>query len=53
MLHGEGQVLLREVEHVEDAVLRAAVLAVVYGTHHLHDGLALMHHMRLAVQPSK
>ena len=42
MLHGEGQVLLREIEHVEDAVLRAAVLAVVYGADHLDDGLALM-----------
>ena len=49
MLHGEGQVLLREVEHVEDDGLRAAVLAVVDGVHHLDDGLALMHHLLLAV----
>ena len=31
MLHGQRQVLLREVEHVEDDGLRAAVLAVVDG----------------------
>ena len=51
MLHGQRQVLLREVEHVEDAVLRAAVLTVVDGTHHLHDGFALVHHLLLAVLP--
>ena len=49
MLHGEGQVLLREVEHVEDDGLRAAILAVVDGVHHLDDGLALMHGLLLAV----
>ena len=49
MLNGEGQVLLREVEHIEDAVFRATVLAVVDGTDHLYDSLALMHDLRLAV----
>ena len=49
MLHGQRQVLLREVEHVEDDVFLAAVLAVVDGVHHLDDGLALMHRLLLAV----
>ena len=43
MLNGQGQVLLREVEHVEDDGLRASVFAVVDGVHHLDDGLALQH----------
>ena len=51
MLHGQGQTLLREIEHVEDDGLRAAVLAVVDGVHHLDDGLALMHYFFLAVLP--
>ena len=50
MLHGEGQVLLREVEHVKDAVLRATVLAVVDGAYHLYDGLTLVYHLRLTIQ---
>ena len=49
MLYGQRQIFLREVEHVEDTVLLAAVLAVVDGTYHLYDGLALMHHLRLAI----
>ena len=49
MLYGQGHIFLREVEHVEDTVLLAAVLAVVDGTYHLYDGLALMHHLRLAI----
>ena len=49
MLHGKGQVLLREVEHVKDDRLRAAVLAVVDGVHHLNNGLALMHGLFLTV----
>ena len=49
MLNGQGQVLLREVEHVEDDGLRASVFAVVDGVHHLDDGLALMHGLLLAV----
>ena len=49
MLHGERQVFLREVEHVENDGLRAAVLAVVDGVYHLDDGLTLMHRFLLAV----
>ena len=49
MLNGEGQVLLREVEQIEDAVFRATALAVVDGTDHLYDSLALMHVLRLAL----
>ena len=49
MLHGQGQTLLREVEHVEDDGLRAAVLAVVDGVHHLHDHLALVYRILPAV----
>ena len=41
---------LGEVEHVEDDILRAAVLAVVDAVHHLYDGLALMHHLCLTIQ---
>ena len=48
MLHGEGHVLLREVEHVEDDGLRAAVLAVVDGVHHLDDGFTLVDNHRLS-----
>ena len=48
MLYGQGQILLREVEHVEDTILRASVLAVVNGAYHLYYRLALMHHLRLA-----
>ena len=49
MLHGEGQVLLREIEHIEDDGLRAAILSVVDGVHHFYDGLALMYGLLLAV----
>ena len=49
MLHGQRQVLLREVEHIENDGLRASVLAVVDGVHHLDDGLALMHSFLFAV----
>ena len=41
MLNCQGQVFLREVEHVEDHILIASVLAVVDGVHHLYNGLAL------------
>ena len=51
VLNGQRHVLLREVEHVEYAVLRATVLAVVDCAHHLHDGFALMYHLCLAVKP--
>lgn len=49
MLYSKGQVLLREVEHVEDDRLLASVLAMVDGVHHLYDSLALMHRFLLAV----
>ena len=49
MLYGQGQIFLREVEHVEDTVLLATVLAMVDGAYHLYDSLALMHHLRLAI----
>ena len=49
MLHGQGQVFLREVEHVEDHVFLASVLSVVDRVHHFHDGLALMYDLLFAV----
>ena len=51
MLHGQRQTLLREIEHIEDDGLRASVLTVVDGVHHLHDGFALMHGLLFAVLP--
>ncbi len=42
MWHGQGLSFLREVEHVEDNGLLAAVLAVVDGADHLDDGFALV-----------
>ena len=41
MLNSEWHIFLREVEHVEDHILIASVLAVVDGVHHLDNGLAL------------
>ena len=45
LLHGQRQVLLREVEHVEDDGFGAAVLAMVNVAYHLDNGSALMHHL--------
>ncbi len=42
MLNGEMHTFLRQVEHVEDHVFFAVVLAVVNGVHCLNDSIALM-----------
>ena len=42
MLNCQGQVFLREVEHVEDHILIASVLAVVDGVHHLDKSVPLI-----------
>ena len=49
MLHGQGQVFLREVEHIEDDGFRASVLAVVDGIDHLYDSLTLVDYFLLAI----
>ena len=49
MLDCQRQTFLRKVEHVEDDGLRATVLAVVDGVHHLDHGLALVNGLLLAV----
>ena len=49
MLYRQGQTWLRKVEHVENDGLAAPVLAVMDGVHHLHNDLALMNHLLIAV----
>ena len=43
--HRQGDAFLREVEHIKYGGLGASVLAVVHRTHHLNNGLALMHYL--------
>ena len=50
MLHGEREVFLREIEHIEDGILLAEVLTMMDGAYHLDNGLAFMHHLLLAIQ---
>ena len=50
MLYCQLLAFLREVEHVEDEVLRTSVLAVVDSVHHLYDGFALMYDLGLSIQ---
>ena len=50
ILHRQRQTLLREVEHIEDYWLRAAILATVNGINHLDNDFTLVYHSYLAVQ---
>ena len=49
MLHSQRHVFLCQIEHIKDDRLRASVLTVVDGVHHLYDGLALMHNLLFAI----
>ena len=49
MLDSQRQILLREIEHIENDRLVAAVLAVVNGVYHLDNGLALMDDLLLTI----
>ena len=50
MLDGEGDSLLREIEHVEDDGLVARVHAAVDGTDHLDNGIARSDNLPLAIK---
>ena len=45
MLHGQGQVFLGKIKHIENRGPGAPVFAVVDGTNHFHHGLTFVYRL--------